>query len=148
MLSNNDLLFILWILICFALILLTPGRISKASYSRLMASLFILSCLMTRWFHETVIDVSQTSPIHGAILSFAQVGTLTLTSKLWLTLNFQQFTKVIRVSLYVIFYSALLTVTICAYWLYKALPELQLILYPIASLAISITAEALEDRWK
>jgi hypothetical protein len=103
---------------------------------------------MTSWFHETVIDVSQTSPIHGAILSFAQVGTLTLTSKLWLTLNFQQFTKVIRVSLYVIFYSALLTVTICAYWLYKALPELQLILYPIASLAISITAEALEDRWK
>jgi hypothetical protein len=113
-----------------------------------MGIIFILSCLMTSWFHESVIDVSQTSPIHGAILSFAQVGTLTLTSKLWLTLNFYQFTKAIRVSLYVIFYGALLTVTICAYWLYKALPELQLILYPIASLAISITAEVLEDRWK
>ena len=146
--SSNDLLFILWILACFALILLTPGRISKVNYSRLMGIIFILSCLMTSWFHETVIDVSQTSPIHGAILSFAQVGTLTLTSKLWLTLNFYQFTKAIRVSLYVIFYGALLTVTICAYWLYKALPELQLILYPIASLAISITAEVLEDRWK
>lgn len=146
--SSNDLLFIFWILACFALILLTPGRMSKVNYSRLMAIIFILSCLMTSWFHETVIDVSQTSPIHGAILSFAQVGTLTLTSKLWLTLNFHQFTKAIRMSLYVIFYGALLTVTICAYWLYKALPELQLILYPFASLAISITAEALEDRWK
>ena len=146
--SSNDLLFILWILACFALILLTPGRISKVNYSRLMGIIFILSCLMTSWFHETVIDVSQTSPIHGAILSFAQVGTLTLTSKLWLTLNFYQFTKAIRVSLYVIFYGALLTVTICAYWLYKSLPELQLILYPFASLAISITAEVLEDRWK
>jgi hypothetical protein len=146
--SSNDLLFILWILACFALILLTPGRISKVNYSRLMGIIFILSCLMTSWFHETVIDVSQTSPIHGAILSFAQVGTLTLTSKLWLTLNFYQFTKAIRMSLYVIFYGALLTVTICAYWLYKSLPELQLILYPFASLAISITAEALEDRWK
>ena len=146
--SSNDLLFILWILACFALILLTPGRISKVNYSRLMGIIFILSCLMTSWFHETVIDVSQTSPIHGAILSFAQVGTLTLTSKLWLTLNFYQFTKAIRMSLYVIFYGALLTVTICAYWLYKSLPELQLILYPFASLAISITAEVLEDRWK
>ena len=148
MLSTNDFLFILWILACYAIILLTPGKISKASYSRLMIGIFICSCLATTWFHETVIDVSQTSPIHGAILALAQVGTLTLTSKLWLTLNFHRFSNTVRISLYAIFYSALLTITICAYWLYKVFPELQLILYPIASLAISITAEALEDRWK
>jgi hypothetical protein len=148
MLSNNDFIFILWILACISLILLTPGRVKKNSYSWLMASIFIASCLMTTWFHETVIDVSQTSPIHGAILSLAQVGTLTLTSKLWLTLNFHQFSKVVQRSVFVILYSALLVVTICAYWLYKVFPELQLILYPFASLAISITAELLEDRWK
>lgn len=148
MLSNNDLLVIIWISTCFGLILFTPGEIGKPAYSRLMAFIFICSCLITTWFHETVIDVSQTSPIHGAILSFAQIGTLTLTSKLWLTLNFHQFSQIIRRALYVIFYSALLTITICAYWLYKTLPELQLVLYPFASLAISLTAEALEDRWK
>lgn len=148
MLSNNDLLFIFWILTCFAIILLTPGKIGKTSYSRLMAGIFICSCLVITWFHETVIDVSQTSPLHGAILSFAQVGTLTLASKLWLTLNFHGFSKSVQITLYIIFYGALLTVTICAYWLYKLLPELQLLLYPLASLAISLTAELLEDRWE
>jgi hypothetical protein len=147
MLSNNDLIIVIWILFCYALILFTPGRISKSSYSRLMAFIFIFSCLIITWFHETVIDVSQASPIHGAILSFAQVGTLTLTSKLWLTLNFRQFSKTAQKSLYAVIYSALCVVTICAYWLYKEFPELQIILLPFASLAISITAEALENRW-
>lgn len=148
MLSNNDLLFILWILICYILIFLTSGKVSKAHYSRLMAGIFICSCLMITWFHETVIDVSQASPFHGAILSLAQVGTLTLSSKIWLTLNFHRANKSLKVTLYAIFYGALITITACAYWLYKILPELQLVLYPIASLAISITAEALESRWK
>jgi hypothetical protein len=76
------------------------------------------------------------------------VGTLTLTSKLWLTLNFRQFSKTAQKSLYAVFYSALCAVTIYAYWLYKEFPELQIILLPFASLAISITAEALENRWK
>ena len=37
---------------------------------------------------------------------------------------------------------------VCAYWLYKLIPELQLILYPFASLAISVTADMVETRWK
>ena len=148
MLSNNDLLFTLWILICYVLILFMPGKISKTYYSRLMAGVFICSCLTITWFHETVIDVSQTSPIHGAMLSLAQVGTLTLTSKIWLTLNFHEANKSVKMTLYALLYGALFTIIACAYWLYKSLPELQLVLYPIASLAISITAEALESRWK
>ena len=146
--SNNDLLFILWILTCLSIILFTPGKIGKLGYSRLMAGIFIGSCLATTWFHETVIDVSKTSPLHGAILAFAQVGTLTLSSKLWLSLNFKNFDKGIRTLICVILYGVLLTVTICAYWLSKLIPELLLILYPISSLSISITAEMLENRWK
>ena len=148
MTSINDQLFIFWILLCFGLILFTPGKISKRSYSHMMAVIFILSCLMITWFHETVIDVSKTSPIHGAILALAQVGTLTLTSKVWLTLNLHQFNPLLRSVLCTIFYGALLVVTVCSYWLYKVFPELQLILYPLASLAISITAEVLEERLK
>lgn len=146
--SSNDLLFILWILTCLTIILFTPGKIGKTGYSRLMAGIFIISCLVTTWFHETVIDVSKTSPLHGAILAFAQVGTLTLSSKLWLSLNFKKFSKTIRIYISVILYGSLLTMTICAYWLSKIIPELLLILYPIASLAISISAEMLENRWK
>ncbi len=146
--SSNDLLFILWILACLSIILFTPGKIGKVGYSRLMAGIFIGSCLATTWFHETVIDVSKTSPLHGAILAFAQVGTLTLSSKLWLSLNFKNFDKGIRTLICVILYGALLTVTICAYWLSKLIPELLFILYPISSLSISITAEILEKRWK
>lgn len=146
--SSNDLLFILWILTCLTIILFTPGKIGKIGYSRLMAGIFISSCLVTTWFHETVIDVSKTSPLHGAILAFAQVGTLTLSSKLWLSLNFKKFSKTIRIYVSVILYGSLLTITIFAYWLSKIIPELLLILYPIASLAISISAERLENRWK
>ena len=148
MLSNNDLFFILWVLACLSIILFTPGKIGKIDYSRLMAGIFICSCLVTTWFHETVIDVSKTSPLHGAILAFAQVGTLTLSSKLWLSLNFKKFSKVIRVLICTILYSTLLIITICAYWLSKIIPELLLVLYPISSLAISISAEMLENRWK
>jgi hypothetical protein len=113
-----------------------------------MAGIFICSCLATTWFHETVIDVSKTSPLHGAILAFAQVGTLTLSSKLWLSLNFKKFDEALRTFICVILYGTLLTITICAYWLSKILPELLLILYPISSLSISITAEILEKRLK
>lgn len=148
MLSSNDLLFILWILACLSIILFTPGKIGKIGYSRLVAGIFICSCLVTTWFYETVIDVSKTSPLHGAILAFAQVGTLTLSSKLWLSLNYKKFNKTVRISISIILYGALLTITICAYWLSKFIPELLLILYPIASLAISISAEMLENRWK
>lgn len=148
MLSTQDLLFIFWILTCFSFIVLTPGKIGKVSYGRLMAAIFLCSCLVTTWFHEAVIDVSKTSPLHGAILAFAQVGTLTLSSKLWLSLNFKKFSDGIRISIYVILYGALLTIVICAYWLSNIIPELLLILYPISSLAISITAEILENRWK
>lgn len=146
--SNNDLLFIFWILTCLSIILFTPGKIGKVGYSRLMAGIFICSCLVTTWFHETVMDVSKTSPLHGAILAFSQVGTLTLSSKLWLSLNFKNFSKAVRSLIYFIIYGALLTITICAYWLNKIVPELLLILYPIASLATSITAQMLENRWK
>jgi len=148
MLSNNDLLAVLWIIGSLGTILLTPGRIGKNSYSRLMIFIFISSSLGSIWFHETVIDVYQTSPVHGAILAFAQVGILTLTSKLWLTLNFHRLSKATQGLLYFTFYGAFLMYTICTYWLYKQLPELQLILYPLSSLAISLTAEALESRWK
>ena len=148
MLSTNDLLFILWILTCFSIIVLTPGKIGKISYSRLMAAIFICSCLVTTWFHETVIDVTKTSPLHGAILAFAQVATLTLSSKLWLSLNFKKFSKTTRILISVILYGTRLTITICAYRLRKVIPELLLVLYPIASLAISISAEMLENRWK
>lgn len=146
--SSNDLLLILWILACLSITFFTPGKIGKIGYSRLMAGIFICSCLATSWFHETVIDVSKTSPLHGAILAFAQVGTLTLSSKLWLNLNFKKFNPIIRTLLCTILYGALLTMTICAYWISKIIPELLLILYPMSSLAISISAEMLEDRWK
>jgi hypothetical protein len=146
--SNNDLLFILWILTCLSIILFTPGKIGKIGYSRLMAGIFICSCLVTVWFHETVIDVSKTSPLHGAILAFAQFGTLTLSSKLWLSLNFKKLSKVIRFVIFTILYGALLAIIICTYWLSKIIPELLLVLYPISSLAISISAEMLENRWK
>lgn len=147
MISINELLFGIWIIICFTFILLTPGKISKPKYIRIMGMIFLLSCVVTIWFHETVIDVSQASPLHAEMLVFAQMITLTLTSKLWLHHHLIQLIQPVRVVLYTIFYSALLVVIICSYWLYKSIPELQLILYPFASLAISVTTEILENRW-
>jgi hypothetical protein len=148
MLSINDVLFIIWTLLCIGLIFLTPGKICQRTYSRMIAGIFILSCLVTIWFHETVIDVSQVSPIHGGVLALAQVATLTLTSKLWLTINFHKLSRFFRAAIYILLYTALLAIVVCSYWLYKFVPELQVILNPIASLAISITAQILEDRWE
>ena len=144
----NDLLFAAWIIMCFIFILLTPGKISKPMYVRTMGIIFILSCVMTIWFHETVIDVSQSSPIHAGMLVFAQMITLTLTSKLWLSYHLLRLNPHTRVVLYTIFYGALAAVIICSYWLYKMIPEVQLILFPFASLAISVTTQILENRWE
>ena len=147
MLSNNDFLFIAWLIVCYGLILLAPGKISKHAYSRIIAGIFFGSCLAIITFHETVIDVSLSSPIHGALLVLAQVGTLTLTSKLWLTINYHQLTRSVRIATCLFLYSALLAIIIGSYWLYKLMPELQILLYPFSSLAISLTAQILEDRW-
>jgi hypothetical protein len=145
--SINELLFGIWIIVCFVFILLTPGKIRKQTYIRTMGVIFLLSCVMTIWFHETVIDVAQSSPIHSGMLVFAQMITLTLTSKLWLSYHLGQISAHLRIVLYSIFYSALVVVIFCAYWLYKMIPEVQLILYPFASLAISVSTQILEDRW-
>jgi len=148
MISINDILFAIWITLCFVFILLSPGKISKQTYVRTMGIIFILSCAMTIWFHETVIDVSQSSPLHAGMLVFAQMVTLTLTSKLWLNYHLRRLSTHARVVLYTIFYGALLIVIICSYWLYKLIPEVQLILYPFASLSISVTTQILENRWE
>ncbi|GEM_PF-959747 len=146
--SINDLFFAAWIILCFVFILLSPGKMSKPTYIRTMGIIFVLSCAMTIWFHETVLDVSQSSPIHAGMLVFAQMITLTLTSKLWLNYHLRRLSPRARIVLYTIFYGSLVIVIICSYWLYKIIPEVQLILYPFASLAISVTTQILENRWE
>lgn len=78
----------------------------------------------------------------------SQMFTMTLTSKLWLKFELDKMSIALRKTIYVFFYVSLLAVIVCAYWLYKLIPELQLILYPFASLAISVTADMVETRWK
>jgi hypothetical protein len=148
MISINDGLFILWMMGCFALILTSPGKIPKNNYSKLIAWIFLISCLTTIWFHETVIDVSELSPIHGALLAFAQLGILTLTSKLWLSINYAKLSHAIKLLICVVIYTCLFVSLFFSYWLYKFFPEAQLLLYPLAGAALSISAQILEDRWK
>lgn len=145
--STNDFLFIVWIVICYGLILFSPSKLNKNSYGNLMACIFISSCFVIIWFHETVIDISQNSPMHAVILGFAQVGTLTLASKLWFSIHYHRLSKGLQMGLQVFLFGALLFTVIFSYWLYKASPELQLLLYPLASLAISLTAEMIEEKW-
>ena len=145
--SLNDLVFIFWLVICYYLILITPGKLNRGNYGQLMAGIFILSCLAITWFHETVIDISQSSPIHGAILGFAQVGTLALTLKIWLSIHYQNLKRWIQILLQIVLFGSLFVITSFSYWLYKFTPELQLLLYPLASLAISLAAEMIEERW-
>lgn len=146
MFSVNDVLFICWLLISFGLIVLMPGRLNKRIYSSVILLVFIMSCLATFWFHETVIDVSQSSPLHGALLSFAQIGILTLSSKVWLAINDEHLGKALRKVIVVSIYTSLTIIIFGSYWLYKMIPELQIVLYPLASIAISFTAQLLEDR--
>ena len=146
--SINDLIFILWLVICYGLILLSPGKLQRQQYSQLMAVIFIASCFVIIWFHETVIDVSQSSPMHAAILVLAQFGTLTLTSKIWFSVNYKTLSKRSQTMLKVILFGALSTFIIFSYWLYKISPEMQLLLYPFASLAISLAAEMIEEKWE
>lgn len=148
MISLNDLFFAIWIFLSLGFVLLTPGKISRQSYSRFLLAIFFISCFVTIWFHETVIDVSKTSPVHGSLMVLSQMFTMTLTSKLWLKFELDKMSIALRKTIYVFFYVSLLAVIVCAYWLYKLIPELQLILYPFASLAISVTADMVETRWK
>ena len=145
--STNDFIFILWIVICYSLIIFSPGRLNRNSYGNLMAYIFISSCFVIIWFHETVIDISESSPLHAAILGLAQVGTLTLASKLWFSIHYHRLSKGFQISLQVFSFGALLFVIMFSYWLYKASPELQLLLYPLGSIAISLTAEMIEEKW-
>lgn len=145
--SINDGFFVLWNVVCLGLIVGLPGRMNEKTYSRVVATIFILTAIVVVWFHETVIDVARTSPIHGAILALAQLGTMTLASKLWLAINYHKLAGSIRNLLVGVLYGSLLTVILGSYWLYKYFPEVQLLIYPLASVAISLSAQILEDRW-
>lgn len=145
--SINDSLFILWLLICYGLILYSPKKLTRNQYGQLMAVIFIASCFVIIWFHETVIDMSKSSLIHSAILGLAQVGTLTLTSKIWFSINYKRLNKHFQTGLQIFLFGSLLSIAGFSYWLYKLSPEVQLMLYPFASLAISLTAEKIEENW-
>ena len=145
--STPDSLFVLWLMICYGLILFSPSKLNRHQYGKLMAAIFIASCFVIIWFHETVIDVSKGSLMHSAILGLAQVGTLTLTSKLWFYIHYKRLNKHLQTGLQIFLFGALFIIATLSYWLYKISPELQLLLYPFASLAISLTAEKIEEAW-
>lgn len=139
-------IFFLWVLTALGLLLLSPWRLTAGEYSRISFVVFVLTSVATIKFHlPSTIDAA--SPEHKVLLSLAQLAILTLSAKVWFALNYYKFSQHARWLIAAVLYGALFSSIAGAYWLYDNFPALQIFLYPLASLAISLTAEVIEHRW-
>lgn len=145
--SPSNGIFLLWIIMALGLLLVPYRKVTAEEYSRIAFIVFVLTSVATIKFHTPINIDSSTSPEHKVLLSLAQFGILTLSAKTWFALNYYKFSSHVRYLINVVLFSSLFVSIAGAYWLYNNLPALQIFLYPLASLAISLTAELIEDQW-
>jgi hypothetical protein len=129
-------------------LLLAPRRVSASEYSVLSSIVFLLTSFATVRFHEPFAADAVLSPEHKILLTLAQFGVMTLAAKLWFSINYFKLSRSVRLLVSFVLYGSLFVTIAGAYWLYKYFPAIQIMLYPLASLAISLTAELIEHHWQ
>lgn len=119
---------------------------SLVLYSRLLLASIFLSILMIVIYNEYEIEVIGNSPLHAGLIALCQYGALTLTAKIWFTLNYTRLSIPLRTIVGFTVHGCLLVLIVGSYMLKQSHPLLPILFYPVASISLALIAETIEER--
>jgi len=85
------------------------------------------------------------TPIHASVLALAQFAVLGLAFKLWLSINYQNLRKAIRVTFHIVSHTSFSMIILFGYWAKNNHPLGLFFLYPLAGLSVSLIGESIEE---
>lgn len=132
--------------ICLALILFSHKLITKDRYSRLLVALAIANAVAMFAFHLERPVSSAENLLHWIIVALVQYGILSLSLKIWLSINYKDLNLVAQRWIHVLSHGALLLVLVGGYWLKSNHAIVLAMVYPLSSLSIALIAEAIEEQ--
>lgn len=91
------------------------------------------------------IMVDGNTPVHAALITFAQYGVYALAFKLWLSINYPSFSLGTRALMHMLSHSVLLSVIVASYWFKSQYSFLLVIVNPLVSLSVALIAETIEE---
>lgn len=141
-----DALFFLSLIGFISAIIFGANKFPRNLYNLILLAIVFVSSSLTILFYEFDIELSNSTPLHTGLLAFAQYGVVTLASKIWFSLNYSQLGKVSKFLINFIIFGSLFTLIIANYWVKSINPVYVLLIYPLASLSLSLIAENIEEK--
>lgn len=143
--SIADFIFFASFIIIGATITFSPKFLSPGSYSKLLLATICISILVMSLFQILDIMVDGNTPVHSALITFAQYGVYALAFKLWLSINYPNFSRGTRTLMHMLSHTVLLLVIVTSYWFKSQYSFLLVIVNPIVSLSVALIAETIEE---
>lgn len=141
-----DALFFLSLIGFIGAIIFGANKLPRNLYSLILVVIVFVSSSLTILFYEFDIELSNSTPLHTGLLAFAQYGVVTLASKLWFSLNYSRLGRASKFLINFIIFGSLFTLVVANYWVKSINPVYVLLIYPLASLSLSLIAETIEEK--
>lgn len=133
--------------IAVALLIGFGGRyLSRRAYSRLLLLLALLMAVFIALYQY--FDVSrepENAPVHATAMAFAQFGVYGLTFKIWLSVNYEHWSRHARFWVHLVSHASFALAIFAGYWMKIQHPAIALLIYPLNGLSLSLIAEAIEN---
>ena len=140
-----DYTFLAATLFVVAYVLLGSRWLSKRAYSRILFLCFFLSVAMIVLFNEYEVEPRGNSLLHSALLALCQYGALTLSAKVWFSINYPKFPRFLKIVINLVMYGGLIGLVIANYVIKTDAPLLVILLYPLGSVSLALIAETIEE---
>ena len=142
----NDVIYSVVVILIIALMILGARNLQVRTYSLLMLFCMLLSVAAIILYNELHIEASTKTPLHSALLYVGQYGALTLSAKIWFSINYDRFSAPTKIFVNGLVYGAFLVLVLTSYWIQKQIPLLTVLLYPLGSISLALLAESIEEK--
>ncbi len=141
-----DVIYLVVVILIIAFVILGARYFQVRTYSLIMMFCMLLSVTAVILYNELYLESSSKTPLHSALLSVGQYAALTLSAKVWFSINYDRFSAFTKIVVNVVVYGAFLVLMLTSYWLKQQSPLLMVLLYPLGSIAIALLAESIEEK--
>lgn len=140
-----DYSFLAVTLLVLVFVLVGSRWLSRVAYNRMLLLCFFLSVAIIVLFNEYEVELQGNSPLHSALMALCQYGALTLSAKVWFSINYPKFPRFLKIVINLAMYGGLIGLVIANYVIKTGSPLLVILLYPLGSVSLALVAETIEE---
>ena len=141
-----DVIYSVVVFLIIAFVMLGARNLQVRTYSLLMLFCMLLSVAAIILYNELYVEASSKTPLHSALLNVGQYGALTLSAKVWFSINYDRFSVPTKIFVSSLVYGAFLVLVLTSYWIQQQNPLLMVLLYPLGSISLALFAESIEEK--